>query len=276
MDELDKILGSKEKDIHSPQVKENFIDNFDLIFSENYEEQFLRLIALIQSAFSLSDRDFAFLYHSIIRSNLINIAVIPEREKRLVKKSDLDFYLNKAEKDIFYSSYSKYLNKSKYEALIKKEFFTFKSANLNNFERLFAIDFDGKINKSDLIRIISQISRKYFRMNKSPAPYILIRSLSKQTLTEIKRDLIDNGLFFTDGTQFNGDKFRIDHLKQKSSSYNSIVVKFINEDRFESILKEINYQEIYSFYLTAPLSISIPVKNIKIQIDQTEQMLKFI
>jgi len=269
-------LGSKEKDIHSPQVKENFIDNFDLIFSENYEEQFLRLIALIQSAFSLSDRDFAFLYHSIIRSNLINIAVIPEREKRLVKKSDLDFYLNKAEKDIFYSSYSKYLNKSKYEALIKKEFFTFKSANLNNFERLFAIDFDGKINKSDLIRIISQISRKYFRMNKSPAPYILIRSLSKQTLTEIKRDLIDNGLFFTDGTQFNGDKFRIDHLKQKSSSYNSIVVKFINEDRFESILKEINYQEIYSFYLTAPLSISIPVKNIKIQIDQTEQMLKFI
>ena len=242
-----------------------------MIFSDNYEEQFLHLIELIKTNFSLSDKDLAYLYHSIIRSNLLNIAVIPEKERRRVKKLDLDSYLSKAEKDIFYWSYAKYLAKSKYEVLIKKEFFTFKTVNLNNFERLFIIDYDGKTNKSDLIRIIAQIKDKFFRVNKSPAPYVLLRSLRNEDLIDIKRNLIEIEISFNDGTQFDGDKFRIDQLKQKGA-----VIKFVNEGNINLIVNEINYQEIYSFYLTSPLPIALSVKNISIQITDTDQVLKFL
>jgi hypothetical protein len=276
LDELDRILGVKERDIYSLEVKRNFIENFTLIFSEDYEEQFLQLITLIEAAFSLTDKDLAFLYHSIIRSNLIDIAIIPEREKRLIKKSDLDTYLNSAEKEIFYSSYSKYLTKSKYEALVKKEFFTFKAVNLNNFERLFIIDCDDKINKTDLIRIIVQISRKYFRANKSPAPYILLRSLSNETMVHIKRDLIDIDVTFNDGTQFDGDRFRIDRLKERGSIYNGATIKFVNEENLELVQNEIDFQEVYAFYLVSQPLISLPVRNTRIQITETDQVLKFL
>lgn len=275
LEELDKILGTKDKDIYSPELKRRFVESFQLTFSHNYEEQFLYLASLIEKGFSLRE-GMSFLYHSIIRSKLLNIAVLPDAINRTIKKSDLDSYLNQAEKYIFYTSYSKYLERAKYESLVKREYFTIKVANLNNFERLFTVDFDGKINKTDILRIITQISKKYYRSYKSPAPYISIRSIQNDLLNGVKRELIDLRYSFSDGTQFDGDKFRLDYLKGEGNPQNKIVVKIINEPLLESIAKEIPFQEVFSFYLENPPQLELPGKRINIQIEQTDQILKFI
>ena len=133
--ELDKIIGNK-KDKYLPYLKKEFLNNFKINFSNNYEEQFEELINIIKKSFSLTSKDKAIIYHSIFRSKLFDIS-IKTKDEREISKNDLLLFIEDAEKTIFYLSYSKYLSKEKYEKIIRKDFFTFIAANIDNFERLF-------------------------------------------------------------------------------------------------------------------------------------------
>ncbi|OPA73465.1 hypothetical protein BVG16_28810 [Paenibacillus selenitireducens] len=272
--ELDKILGAKKND-YTLQIKEKFIGKFILEFSNNYEEQFSTVIEIIKEIYSLPDRNSAIYYHSIIRTRLFQLA-IKEREQRFLRKADLDEYISTTDKTIFYLSYSKYLENVKYESLLKREFFTQKTVNLRNVERLFVIDVDTTINMVDIYKIIGKIITTYFKLGKSPAPYICLRNISLFQYNRIKQDLIDLEITFTDGTYFNGDRFRLDYLVSPSTKENQVVVKIINEDQIEEVCSGVRFKEHYHFFMDTPHKIETEYKNIHIQIKETQQITNIL
>lgn len=272
--ELDKILGVK-KDDYLSYLKNDFISNFIISFSENFAKQFEELVELIKQSFSLSSKEKAYIYHSIIRSKLFDIS-IQQKDQREISKDELGTFIEDAEKTIFYISYSKYLGVKDYEKLIKREFFTFKVANIDNFERLFIIDCQNDMELVDINKIVNTVSKKYFRVSKSPQPFLCFLNLSQEKLIELKRELIDQGIMFNDGTFFNGDKFRLDSIIEKVIDIKELKIKIVDLKHLMTLLERINFKEIFQFYLESPLKIKTYQKHVKIQISKTNQILNIL
>jgi hypothetical protein len=98
--ELDNILG-KDKDLYTQCTKQNFIQNFILQFSENYIQQFDIVIDNISTSFECPDKDLAIIYHSILHSKLMQLAVLPSKSDRRICYQDLKRYLLDVDKKYF-------------------------------------------------------------------------------------------------------------------------------------------------------------------------------
>lgn len=257
------------------QLRERFIKNFKIVFSEDYHTQFLNVLKRIEVSFGLDDKKDVVLYHSIFRSNLLDIA-IKNKEDRKITKLDLDNYIKNTKDRIFYSAYKEYLGKDKYLKMIKDEYFTHDSPNINNFERLFIIDCDKEVDLTTLQKIVNKISKKYYRLKKSPAPYICLRNGNSKKINELKVGLLDDNIIFTDGTCFDGDIFRMDKLIQVADERNKIVVKLIDEDRISQLLEHVKVKEFYHMFLTDNLELETEYSQVKIQLDATDEVLKII
>lgn len=215
----------------------------------------------------------ALLYHSIFRSEIFRL-VIKERKIRKLTKDVLDDRIKHYEQLVFYSVYSDYLTKDSYEKFIRKEFFTQKNINLQNFNRLFIIDSIKYQDLTDIHMIISNISKQFYRKDKSPAPFICFRNLDNAVLNKIKQDMIDNNFTFADGTMFNGDKFRMDKLI--NHSIDNISVKFIHEEHISQLIEKKTFQQIYQFFINSSAEVETKHKHIKIQIQELNQINQII
>lgn len=272
--ELDSILGNRKAD-YSSELKKGFVENFYIQFSEDFETQFLELVTSIQEVFSLPNKEEAILYHSLFRSKLLDLSIRTKTERR-VAKSDLDDFLKDAEKTIFYTAYAKFLDRTKYERLIKKRYFTFKTVNIENFQRLFVIHCNEDANLVDLSRIVSAVSNKYFRVGKSPQPYLSFVNLDENRLIELKRDLVDRGTMFNDGTCFDGDRFRLHSIVRKEPLNNELRVKIIKRENIFEVLAEVKFHEVFQFYLETPLDLVTERDHVKIQVVETKQTLEML
>jgi len=272
--ELDIILGDLSGN-YPLYLKEKFIESFYIQFSEDFEAQFFQVINLIKSSFRLADVDLAYIYHSLLRSKLLDISIKAKGERQ-ISKHDLDDLVHDAEKTVFYIAYSKYLNKSKYEQLVKKEFFTFKAANIENFERLFIIQCGEGATRVELYRIVTTLIHKYFRPEKSPQPYLCIIGMEDHYFIDLKQDLLDQGVQFDDGTYFDGDKFRLDRIIEKKPKNSKTGIKIVNHVYLDKLISKVKFHEIYQFYLVSPVSIDTEHSHIKIQIIETKQVLRMI
>jgi hypothetical protein len=272
--ELDAILGDQSGN-YTPFLKERFVEAFHIQFSEDFEAQFLQVIDLIKSTFPVADDDMAYIYHSLLRSKLLDISIKTKGE-RLISKRDLVAILGDAEKTVFYTAYSKYLDRDKYERLVKKEFFTFKSVNIENFERLFVIQCDEGVSTVDLNKLVASLIRKYFRRAKSPQPYLCLTGLCSQSLVDVKQNLLDGGVLFDDGTYFNGDRFRLDRIVEKRLADGGTKIKLVNPECLDRVLNKVKFHEMYQFYLNSPISIEVGYSHTKIQIVETKQVLRML
>lgn len=272
--ELDKILGDKADD-YTPFIKEKFAEGFYIQFSENFEEQFEHVIGLIKSGFSRANNELAYLYHSLLRSKLFDIS-IKAKGKREISRCDLDEFIRGAEKTVFYTAYSKYLDKTKYEQLIRKEFFTFRTANIENFERLFIVECDEKIITVELNKLVKALINKYFKVGKSPQPYLCFVSLDNQKLIDLKQDLLDQGILFDDGTYFNGDRFRLERIIETKLECDTPSIKIVDHRYLDRVLDKKKFQEIYQFCLTLPLELEAECIHIKVQLTDTKQILRIL
>ncbi len=272
--ELDSILGNRKVD-YNPSLKKRFAENFYIQFSEDFETQFLELVTLIQDVFSLPSEEEAILYHSLIRSKLLDLSIKTKSERR-VTKGDLDNFLKDAEKTVFYTAYAKFLDRTKYERLIKKKYFTFQTVNIENFERLFVVYCNEDTSLVDLSRIASALSSKYFRVGKSPQPYLSFVNLDKNRLIELKRDLIDQGIMFNDGTCFDGDRFRLHSIVRKEPLNKDLRVKIIKKENIFEVLAEVKFHEVFQFYLETPLDLATKRDHVKIQVVETKQILEML
>jgi len=273
-DELDRILGN-QKENYTSYVKKKFVKNFFIQFSDDFETQFLRLLELIRNSFSLGQKDMAFLYHSIFRSKLLDIS-IRDKSQRVISKADLEDFAHSAQKTIFYGAYSSFLDEKRYERLVKSEYFTFKSANLGNFERLFVVDCDEQVSQVDLCKIIYCLKNRYFRQGKSPQPFVCFRNFADEKLRGLKRDLVDQGITFNDGTFFNGDRFRLDRLIEDTLRDNSLDIKIIGENEVERLLRNLRIKEVFQFYLQSPMKLETDENHVRIQISETRQIIRML
>lgn len=283
VEELDNIIKyrDKEKDESinqkfSNELKAEFIRNFTINFSEDYEGQFLTVIDKIKEKFGLSQGNEALLYHSLIRAKLLNLALKEEPQDRSVNESELCTYIKTTKDYVFYSSYRYYLDRDKYIKFIKAKYFTCTSANMNCFERLFIVDCYDYENLTVLHKLISNISKKYFKLGKSPAPYICLRGANRDTLNELKRELLDDNVIFDDGTCFDGDRFRIEKIIENSDKKNNIVVKLIDEAKLEDLIGMITIKEYYHLFLNSPMSFSTSYQQAKVQIENCEEIVEMI
>jgi hypothetical protein len=249
--ELERVLGRNKGNL-SDEQKRAFIKNFEIEFSENYENQFKLLIQKIKDAFGL-DKDLEALnYHAIFQNYLLRLATNQTVGARRVAKSDLDRIIKQSEEVIFYCAYAKYLGKSKYLGYLRREYFTFRKINIPRVERLFIVEATEDTTSADVIKIIMAIKNKYYRIDNSPAPFVCIRNgmslFIKQRLWE---RLAQDKETFSDGTHFNGDRFRYRDLLAAADHHNRISVKIVEPAIVNRLMRQI--EEVYEFYISQPL-----------------------
>lgn len=249
LDELDKIL-SVEKDKFNQGDKQDFVNNFKLIFSDNFEKQFKLLVSNIKSDFNLKNEEQAIEYHARFRAYLLEIATQKDKKKRMINFNQLKTVANQNEKIIFDFAYCKFLKEKRYLSYLKKEYFTFKKLNIASKERLFVIELDDFVSDSDVLQIITNIQNKYFKKHSSPAPYVCLSgSVTQERIIGIKQKLWDKGMFFADGTHFHGDKFRIDDLMASTHDNDSnIKYKLVPIENIDFVLKK-QIDEVYAFLI---------------------------
>lgn len=261
IEDLKKILkyqdkGKTEKlyEKYNDVVLLGFIKNFELIFSEDYTNQFKKTIELIRKKWNIDD-EVAVVYHSLIRNYLMNLAIKSDKSERYLTFRQLQTFISTCKNVTFDEIYVQIMGREKYIKTIKKQFFTFKSANINKYERLIIIECDYNENETEIRKLIEAVSHKFYRVNKSPAPYIVFRNLNHQVLISVKQGLLDDDILFSDGTYFDGDKFRIDRIKSAGDK-NEVVVKVLEERYLEEAFSNVEFREIYNIYRKNKMEIS--------------------
>nr|WP_294490293.1 hypothetical protein [uncultured Anaerosporobacter sp.] len=261
IEDLKKVLQYQDKDKteklyekYNDKVLLGFIKNFELIFSEDYTKQFKKTVELISEKWDIDD-EVAVIYHSLIRNYLMNLAIKPDKSERFVTCRQLQTYISTCKNITFDEMYVQILGREKYVKTIKKQFFTFKSANINKYERLVIIECDYNENETEIRKLIEAVSHKFYRVNKSPAPYIVFRNLNQKVLISVKQGLLDDDILFCDGTCFDGDKFRMDKIKNASDK-NGVVVKVFDERYLEEALSNLEFREIFNIFRKNKIEIS--------------------
>lgn len=272
--ELDKIIGTKAQ-IHSVETRRAFLKAFTIRFSEDYETQFNALLSLIKTEFSIKTDEEAIIYHSLFRSHLLAKSIL-RKEQRRCSSNDLTSLRTGSEQIVFYAAYSRYLGDAKYEAMLRKRFFTFTAPNIENFERLFILQPETTASREAVTECVTRLSRKYFRRSKSPQPYVCIRDVSKTFINDVKQALLDQGMTLFDGTHFDGDRFRPDELIRKRVNDPEPRVKFIPESMLSDILTRSIFTEVFQVYVYAPLKINSKGRYVCIAVTDLAQAARIL
>lgn len=281
IEDLKKILKYQDKckteklyEKYDDVVLLGFIKNFELIFSEDYTNQFKKTIELISKKWNIDD-EVAVVYHSLIRNYLMNLAIKSDKSERYVTFRHLQTFISTCKNVTFDEIYVQIMGREKYIKTIKKQFFTFKSANINKYERLIIIECDYNENETEIRKLIEAVNHKFYRVNKSPAPYIVFRNLNHQVLISVKQGLLDDNILFSDGTYFDGDKFRIDRIKSAGDK-NGVVVKVFEERYLAEVFSNVEFREIYNIYRKNKIEISNKASINNVALESLNEIIKVL
>lgn len=273
--QLNTILGS-ESGLFTETNKNLFLNNFEIIFAPDFIKQFRELVAEIKESFKLKSDEEAVSYHALLQQGLINLAIRKRTQDRKIDKKKISELVKKHENVIFHSGYRKHLGHKKYLSFIKKEYFTQRSVNLPNHERVFLVDTDDGFSVMSMIDVATALSKKYFKLDVSPAPYVCFLGCDKKKLTAVKQKLWDKKIVFTDGTHFADDKFRMSDLTADTNNRNNPKrLKILSEDKLRQFLEKHVAEELYYFFKTEQFEVEN--KNlVKISIEQPSNILSLI
>lgn len=276
VDEIKTILGKSQ--IEYPQEKiEGFSSHLVIEFSDDYNSEFNTVIKKLKDSFSLTTNQLTIMYHAIIRSYLLDLAVkdLCERETCF---EQIRSVVENVRSRVTMEGYQYLLGAEKYEKSVRKKYFMHSRVNVDNFERLFIVECDDPITQTDIMQIIISISHNYFIKGKSPQPYLLFRNLDDNVLKRIKRGLVDKEFFFNDGTWFDGDKIRTDKLFSKSTDKSYGKIKFLPNEKLLTEQKTLSYfDEIYEFYIRDSLAVmDFEGRHIEIPVCESQQVLNIL
>ena len=274
--ELETILGITSGS-YNDSDKKQFIKNFSIEFSEDFEGQFKKLIQAIKSSFNLTTIEEATVYHATFRSKLIGIAIKKKDSDRVMDFKSLKVLVLKTEKIVFELAHYKYLKNEKYTTYLRKEYFTFKKLNTPNKERLFVLEIDSFIKDAELIELVSNIKSRFYKKDTSPAPYICFYGIQNERLIQLKQKLWDKKLHFNDGTHFCEDKFRIDDLVSDLNSYSNFTFKIINPGELNNLYQRKVVDEWFAFFTEKNDQLIAGFENVnEFYISQTKDITKII
>lgn len=276
MADLDEVFGKKNLR-HRHEKMKDFCESFVVEFSHNYEAEFKEVIGQLRTTLSLKSNDLAVMYHAVIRSYLLDLAV-KHTEQRKASFSDIKSIVKDVRRRVTMDGYQYLLAKEKYEKVLYKRYFLHTRPNIDPFERLFVIECSEGGNAVDLMQLIIRIADMYFVEGKSPQPFILLRGLEAQRLRDIKRGLVDKDFMFNDGTWFDGDKVRAEKLFAKDGDAVYGKVKFMpSEEMLKSEKLRKHFDEIYEFHQREPLGVQgFEGRHIEIPVSDVSQTLRVL
>jgi hypothetical protein len=272
--ELDEILGN-DAGQHAEAMRRAFLKSFMIRFSDDYETQFSTLLALIKVDFSIKTDEEAIIYHSLFRSHLLARSILP-KDRRRCSREELAALRSDSEEIVFYSAYSRFLGDAKYEAMLRKRFFTFTAPNIENFERLFILQPESAVTRETALECATRLSRKYFRRGKSPQPYVCMRGAPAAFINDVKRSMVDQGVTFFDGTHFDGDRFRPDELIKKQVNDPEPRVKFVPESALPDIISRVDFAELFQMYVHSPLKLGSRSRHVCMAVDDLAQAARIL
>ncbi|MGR9049753.1 hypothetical protein ACQ4XT_14110 [Halobacillus faecis] len=274
LEEFNKLLGKKQNE-YEEDLKKEFVENFKVVFKEDYSSQFETVINKIKQEYDLKSKELAVIYHMIIHSSLFKLA-IRERKDRYIDKLEVDEMFARATGVVFQHAYREYLSEGKYEKEIKKRYFSPLGHSRRPRERLFIVDCDNVVSTSNIASIVYEIIHKYYK--KPKPPYVLFRNISDMKLIELKKMLINEQwpMYFNDGSYFDGDDISVESIVKRDSRFSDITfVLLLKEGNLPEITEEINMSEVYEFFINTPI-VSEEVNSTSIQISETNQIIRMI
>lgn len=280
-DELDKILGNK-KDIFEKNVKDAFIDKFELHFAKQFQDQFIQALETIKVNAKCSDFDEALIHYGSIANHLRKIVVNNSAiENRTCTKDEIIQLISDNRKTVFDAAYRIYKGEQQYINRVKKNHFTYR--NIDDWERFVIIELNGDENisqiKTTTLIIKSKFYKKMVRIIKSGAPYIYFRNISSEKLKKLKTELLSDGHILKDGYDFLNADFQANTLKIKSTIDNNISIKFLNieNELFQILSCDLNCtKKIFQFYLTKPLEIENDIDMICVEVKNLSEVKQIL
>ncbi|MBP1838890.1 hypothetical protein [Formosa algae] len=278
---IDLILGSSKTN-YTQRQKKDFKKSFKLIFAPQFEIQLEQTIREIQNL--NYNEDESIIFHSRASNFLRNLVVNNSPDKisnRTCKKKELIELFKNDRKVIFENSFRFFKGEEAYFKKMKKDFFTFN--NVDKTIRLFILEIDGSEDISELVLLLKSISVKFLKHQlrdiKGEAPYVFFRNIDSQKLLKTKEILVDTELVFKDGYDYLNSEFNLNSIIIKSSKENQVSLKIINSETELNQVVDYNHnrlKEVYQFFKSKPMKIDQDIREVNIEIQNSNELLKII
>jgi hypothetical protein len=280
---LNQILGDK-KEKFTEQEKQGFINNFILDFAPTFQNQFDEVIKKLKEEELGSNSEEVIFYYANITDFLRKLVINnPDSKNRSCTKKEIFDYIREGKKLIFNSSFREYKGDVAYYKSVKAKYFSFR--NIDKFERFVIIELKGNESIIEIENAILKIKNIFYREGsmlravRGEAPYIYFLNIASDKMIQLKTKMLEAGLVFKDGYDFEGASFNKKTITEKSSKSNKICLKFINqEDELKEILKEDfgTRKELYQFFINEPFEIEDDFQHIKINIKEINDISQIL
>jgi hypothetical protein len=248
VEQLDEIL-AESADAYTDETKKLFVDRLEIKFAPDFMTQFSTVLEQLRSRYDSRTLDEAVAYHAIVNQSLITLVLSKPAGARTVTAAQLDLAVHNAERAIFQGGYQNHFGTQKYIKLLRGQIQGARSVNVVRRERLVIAELGGACDIHDVIDLAHAVSSRFYVHENSPQPYLLLRGI--EGMPNFKQDLWDADVMFFDGTNFNGDRFRVEALIARPQKDRRL--KLIDEARLADLLMAMRPQEVYEFYSTWPV-----------------------
>lgn len=256
-EELTRVLGADSSG-DDDAIRTKFLDNFEVLFAPDLDAQFADVINALKLRHELKNDDEAIAYHAILYRYLTDLVLRLPQADRVITAASLDKAVRTANQAIFQGGYERRLGKKRYLALLKTQVAS-RKLNIISRQRLVMVEVDADTHIQDIVDLAAAVAGRFHVPGNSPAPYLLLRGIADAAA--VKRALWDADRKFVDGTNFNGDCFRIDCLTGKTPR--GVGLRLVDEDSLAELTRAIIVQEVYEFFLTRPYKQVYPTARLR-------------
>lgn len=274
--ELHNELKLKDEDILQFYTKLKIDIN-----ASSYDEQLNEITIEIMKLFKCSEYEAEYFYYNNALKVIKDIAVCKNPKMREITKKTFIEKID-TKKLIYNEWFYQFNSEKKIFNSIRKEHFTYR--NISPYSRFFLIEIDSLRYKrqeiKDLIYLIMKKWGKVSKRVKAPfCPYVFLHNLPDNELIEIKKELFQENIGFTDGYNFFGADFSVYSMTKTLPEDGSIQLRVINEiSNINQIIDSTAIRtEVYQFYITDSFySAPQHVKDVKIQIKEIKNIKEII
>lgn len=258
-----------ELKISESQLRD-FLSLLDInINALSYDAQQTKLYGLLKTEISgCSDLDANIFYYPSAINVIQGLAIQAEEAKRKITKERFLQEINRKEA-VFNVWLQQKFGAAYFARWIRRKYFHFGRTKMPKASRFFVIDLAGDYDVNKAMQMIVRMAEffSHKELVRTPAadrfcPYVLLRGVTLEELTDLKKSLWQQGVVINDGYPFNGADFSPQMLAADPTKEQLWKIKFLHsEDQLTSTIAAIAGQviEIYDFYKTIPLdSVYIP------------------
>lgn len=218
----------------------------------SYEKQEKDILNLFQKIFKCNAFNAEYYYYNSALRLVKKLATQQNVTKRKISKKD---FLKRIDTKVllFDNWYLEYKGIKEYCRSVRNNYFTIN--NISPIERVFMIECDMMINNTKIVSLLSIISSKWSRLSAREAnpfcPYVYLHNIKENRLIEVKRELINEGVWLIDGFDYQGADFSSESLTRKATCHNEIKIKVINDLKFleDTLGKMRGKKKLFQFYI---------------------------